>query len=46
MADTDPLQFVKDKFRSHPDLDVRTHDLTCGTSTASSRSVASTARRR
>ncbi|MBA8959900.1 multifunctional oxoglutarate decarboxylase/oxoglutarate dehydrogenase thiamine pyrophosphate-binding subunit/dihydrolipoyllysine-residue succinyltransferase subunit [Rhodococcus opacus] len=28
MADTDPLQFVKDKFRSHPDLDVRTHDLT------------------
>ncbi len=28
MADTDPLQFVKDKFRSHPDLDVTTHDLT------------------
>ncbi|WP_137725324.1 multifunctional oxoglutarate decarboxylase/oxoglutarate dehydrogenase thiamine pyrophosphate-binding subunit/dihydrolipoyllysine-residue succinyltransferase subunit [Prescottella subtropica] len=28
MADTDPLQFVKDKFRSHPDLDVITHDLT------------------
>ncbi|MGN0121758.1 MAG: multifunctional oxoglutarate decarboxylase/oxoglutarate dehydrogenase thiamine pyrophosphate-binding subunit/dihydrolipoyllysine-residue succinyltransferase subunit [Rhodococcus sp. (in: high G+C Gram-positive bacteria)] len=28
MADTDPLQFVRDKFRSHPDLDVTTHDLT------------------
>ncbi|MGW4335580.1 multifunctional oxoglutarate decarboxylase/oxoglutarate dehydrogenase thiamine pyrophosphate-binding subunit/dihydrolipoyllysine-residue succinyltransferase subunit [Rhodococcus koreensis] len=28
MADTDPLQFVKDKFKSHPDLDVTTHDLT------------------
>ncbi|QKT10814.1 multifunctional oxoglutarate decarboxylase/oxoglutarate dehydrogenase thiamine pyrophosphate-binding subunit/dihydrolipoyllysine-residue succinyltransferase subunit [Rhodococcus sp. W8901] len=28
MADTDPLQFVKDKFRSHPDLDVTTHGLT------------------
>ena len=28
MADTDPLQFVRDKFRSHPDLDVITHDLT------------------
>jgi 2-oxoglutarate decarboxylase len=28
MADTDPLQFVKDKFRSHPDLDVITHGLT------------------
>ncbi len=28
MADTDPLQFVKDKFRSHPDLDVTSHGLT------------------
>ncbi|NLG55616.1 MAG: multifunctional oxoglutarate decarboxylase/oxoglutarate dehydrogenase thiamine pyrophosphate-binding subunit/dihydrolipoyllysine-residue succinyltransferase subunit, partial [Rhodococcus sp.] len=28
MADTDPLQFVKDKFKSHPDLDVISHDLT------------------
>ncbi|OYD71482.1 multifunctional oxoglutarate decarboxylase/oxoglutarate dehydrogenase thiamine pyrophosphate-binding subunit/dihydrolipoyllysine-residue succinyltransferase subunit [Rhodococcus sp. OK302] len=28
MADTDPLQFVKDKFRSHPDLDVISHGLT------------------
>ncbi|WP_425503992.1 multifunctional oxoglutarate decarboxylase/oxoglutarate dehydrogenase thiamine pyrophosphate-binding subunit/dihydrolipoyllysine-residue succinyltransferase subunit [Rhodococcus triatomae] len=28
MADTDPLQFIKDKFKSHPDLDVTTHDLT------------------
>ncbi|MFC4605680.1 multifunctional oxoglutarate decarboxylase/oxoglutarate dehydrogenase thiamine pyrophosphate-binding subunit/dihydrolipoyllysine-residue succinyltransferase subunit [Rhodococcus kronopolitis] len=28
MADTDPLQFTKDKFRMHPDLDVTTHDLT------------------
>ncbi|WP_346764719.1 multifunctional oxoglutarate decarboxylase/oxoglutarate dehydrogenase thiamine pyrophosphate-binding subunit/dihydrolipoyllysine-residue succinyltransferase subunit [Rhodococcus sp. HNM0569] len=28
MADTDPLQFVKDKFRSHPDLDITTHALT------------------
>ncbi|WP_072806867.1 multifunctional oxoglutarate decarboxylase/oxoglutarate dehydrogenase thiamine pyrophosphate-binding subunit/dihydrolipoyllysine-residue succinyltransferase subunit [Rhodococcoides yunnanense] len=28
MADTDPLQFTKDKFRMHPDLDVISHDLT------------------
>ncbi|KZF17274.1 multifunctional oxoglutarate decarboxylase/oxoglutarate dehydrogenase thiamine pyrophosphate-binding subunit/dihydrolipoyllysine-residue succinyltransferase subunit, partial [Rhodococcus sp. EPR-134] len=28
MADTDPLQFVKDKFHSHPDLDVISHGLT------------------
>ncbi|MBF6355242.1 multifunctional oxoglutarate decarboxylase/oxoglutarate dehydrogenase thiamine pyrophosphate-binding subunit/dihydrolipoyllysine-residue succinyltransferase subunit [Nocardia higoensis] len=28
MADTDPLRLVKDKFRSHPDLDVTTHGLT------------------
>ena len=28
MADTDPLRLVKDKFRSHPDLDVTTHQLT------------------
>ena len=28
MADTDPLRLVKDKFRSHPDLDVTTHELT------------------
>ena len=25
MADTDPLRLVKDKFRSHPDLDITTH---------------------
>lgn len=28
MADTDPLRLVKDKFRSHPDLDVTQHGLT------------------
>ncbi|WP_081592676.1 multifunctional oxoglutarate decarboxylase/oxoglutarate dehydrogenase thiamine pyrophosphate-binding subunit/dihydrolipoyllysine-residue succinyltransferase subunit [Nocardia otitidiscaviarum] len=28
MADTDPLRLVKDKFRSHPDLDVTEHGLT------------------
>lgn len=28
MADTDPLRLVKDKFRSHPDLDVTSHGLT------------------
>ncbi len=28
MADTDPLQLIKDKFRSHPDLDVTQHGLT------------------
>ncbi|MCE5288393.1 MAG: multifunctional oxoglutarate decarboxylase/oxoglutarate dehydrogenase thiamine pyrophosphate-binding subunit/dihydrolipoyllysine-residue succinyltransferase subunit [Nocardiaceae bacterium] len=28
MADSDPLRLVKDKFRSHPDLDVTTHGLT------------------
>nr|WP_084435976.1 multifunctional oxoglutarate decarboxylase/oxoglutarate dehydrogenase thiamine pyrophosphate-binding subunit/dihydrolipoyllysine-residue succinyltransferase subunit [Aldersonia kunmingensis] len=28
MADSDPLRLVKDKFRSHPDLDVITHQLT------------------
>ncbi|WP_280487055.1 multifunctional oxoglutarate decarboxylase/oxoglutarate dehydrogenase thiamine pyrophosphate-binding subunit/dihydrolipoyllysine-residue succinyltransferase subunit [Nocardia farcinica] len=28
MADTDPLHLVKDKFRSHPDLDVTQHGLT------------------
>ena len=28
MADSDPLRLVKDKFRSHPDLDVVTHGLT------------------
>ena len=28
MADTDPLRLVKDKFRSHPDLDITTHQLT------------------
>lgn len=28
MADSDPLRLVKDKFRSHPDLDVITHGLT------------------
>ncbi|WP_066468786.1 multifunctional oxoglutarate decarboxylase/oxoglutarate dehydrogenase thiamine pyrophosphate-binding subunit/dihydrolipoyllysine-residue succinyltransferase subunit [Skermania piniformis] len=28
MADTDPLRLVKDKFRSHPDLDVTKHGLT------------------
>ncbi len=27
MADSDPLRLVKDKFRSHPDLDVTTHGL-------------------
>lgn len=28
MADTDPLRLVKDKFRSHPDLDITQHGLT------------------
>ncbi|MFI6169967.1 multifunctional oxoglutarate decarboxylase/oxoglutarate dehydrogenase thiamine pyrophosphate-binding subunit/dihydrolipoyllysine-residue succinyltransferase subunit [Nocardia sp. NPDC051052] len=28
MADTDPLRLVKEKFRSHPDLDVTQHGLT------------------
>ena len=28
MADTDPLRLDKDRFRSHPDLDVHTHGLT------------------
>jgi multifunctional 2-oxoglutarate metabolism enzyme len=28
MSDTDPLRLQKDRFRSHPDLDVLTHGLT------------------
>jgi len=28
MSDTDPLRLEKDRFRSHPDLDVLTHGLT------------------
>jgi 2-oxoglutarate decarboxylase len=28
MSDTDPLRLQKDRFRSHPDLDVQTHGLT------------------
>ncbi len=28
MADSDPLRLVKDRFRSHPDLDVTQHGLT------------------
>ena len=28
MADIDPLRLDKDRFRSHPDLDVQTHGLT------------------
>ncbi|MGL4306527.1 MAG: multifunctional oxoglutarate decarboxylase/oxoglutarate dehydrogenase thiamine pyrophosphate-binding subunit/dihydrolipoyllysine-residue succinyltransferase subunit, partial [Mycobacteriaceae bacterium] len=28
MADTDPLNFTTDRFHSHPDLDVLSHDLT------------------
>ena len=28
MADVDPLKLVQDKFKSHPDLDITTHDLT------------------
>ncbi|RMI35060.1 multifunctional oxoglutarate decarboxylase/oxoglutarate dehydrogenase thiamine pyrophosphate-binding subunit/dihydrolipoyllysine-residue succinyltransferase subunit [Nocardia stercoris] len=28
MADTDPLRLVKDKFHSHPDLDISAHGLT------------------